>query len=207
VYRGTENKSATKYLTKKDIENVIKNIEENKGKTITIKTAFSKVMQYEKEKFKNEVIRDMIKEYATLNTGETIKDIKEKKYGLKNIVKILELLQVNIGKEKELKTETKEAGIQIKKLNKEIETIKSTLTEKGIKAKAEKEKIEVSVFRLLFGDKNKYDDFKEKEDYTKSLKWLYELAKTDKRRQERNEIQRRHNKKKKAESGKPKKET
>jgi hypothetical protein len=225
VYRGTDKKSTTKYLTKKDIEDVIKNIETYKGKTIKIETADSKVIQQKINKIRIASIKN-IKENGLKNIDKTTKDTSEKKrrlinidksakdisgkeYGLKNIDEILELLQVNIVKEKELKTEKKETGIRIKKLNKVIETIKNDLTEREVKAKAEKEKIELSVFCLLFGNKNKsnYGDFKEKEDCIKVFEWLYELAKADIQRQTRNKKQIRYNKKKKAESGKPKKET
>jgi hypothetical protein len=205
VYRGIGKKSTTKYLTKKDIENVIENIEAYKGKTIRIETAFSKVIQQKKEKLLNAMIKKIKEKYENQKIDETKKDTKEKKYGFQNIEKVFKLLQVNIEKENELKKETKEAGIQIKKLNKEIQKIKTDLAERRINAKAEKEKMELSVFRLLFGDKN--DDFKGTKEYTDGLESLYELAKADKQRQTRNETQRRHNKKKKVENGKPKKET
>jgi hypothetical protein len=188
VYRGkTEKKSSTKYLTKKDIEAVLENVEAYKGKKIKIKTADSKIIQRGNERFWNAAVKEK-------------KESMGKRFGEQKFEKALKLLQGSVEKENEIKKETREAEKEIKKLNGEIKTIRNNLTEKEAKAKTEKEKIEVDVFCVLYGDKNKNDNSKEKEEYARRLELYYKLAKAELQKQAQNKRQERYRKNKKAEN-------
>jgi hypothetical protein len=144
--RGTDKKSGAPYLTKKDIEDVLNNIEQYGGenKTKIIETAFSKLLQQEKMKLENKSFK---KRKALLVDvyGEGIFD--RMIYFLKtNIHKDCELKKKQEQAIKEIKikqVEIKNKQIEIKKINGSIAELEKTIRIE----KADNEKIVFNILR------------------------------------------------------------
>jgi nitrogen regulatory protein PII-like uncharacterized protein len=185
VYRGTEKISLSKYLTKKDIEKVLNNIEEYKNKTIKIETSSSK----ERER----KIKPTYKEFESylINTyGEFYK-------------KMLNLLKKNITKDNELKEKKREAEKRIKEINRETLKIKNETAELEKTTNAEKEKLEKGVFNILKKEIKDlpYTNNGDLINFPYLLEELYFMAKRDMKRVKGNVIQKRYRERK---SGKTK---
>ena len=190
VYRGTDKKSLSKYLTKKDIEKVLNNIEEYKNKTIRIETSFSKEIEKEKNKLRKPIYKKY-ENFLTTIYGEGIYE---------NIIK---QLKKNIEKDNELKEKQREAETRIKEINREILKIKNEMAELEKTTNAEKANVEKLVFNIL---KKEMKDLP----YTKKgdlinfpdlLIVLYDMAESDIKRVKANVIQSRYRERK---SGKQK---
>jgi nitrogen regulatory protein PII-like uncharacterized protein len=185
VYRGTDIKSATPYLKKKDIENVIKNIEAYKNKTIRIETALSKLNQTILNKEINRILNQ---------TKNFLEDVDSQNYK-----KIINTLTANLLKENELKKKRREAETRVRKLNAEIKAVKNHLLEYETATNAEIETLEKSLFDLLpvemkRGFKSGSFGF----DFQSYLKiTLYALAKKETRNKKASVIQKRYRKNKK----------
>jgi nitrogen regulatory protein PII-like uncharacterized protein len=185
IYRGTDKKSLTRYLTKKDIENVIKNIEANKNKTIRIETSPSKL---NKTNFNKEAGKILNK------TKNFLEDTDSQNYK-----KIINTLTTNLSKENELIKRRSKAETRIRKLNAEIKAVKNDLLEYETATTAEIETLEKNIFNLLpvemkRGFKSGSFGF----DFQSYLKiTLYQLAKKEIRNKKTSVIQKRYRKNKK----------
>jgi len=184
VNKGTEKKSLSKYLTKKDIEKVLTNIEEYKNKTIKIETSFSKELEKEK-KLRKPLYKKF--EYVLTNT-----------YGEGIYEKMLNLLKNNIKKENELNKKQRGAETRIKEINREIQKIKNEITELEKTTNAEKEKVEKLVFNILKKEMKDlpYTNNGDLINFPDLLKALYDMAESDTKRVKGNVIQKRYRERK-----------
>jgi hypothetical protein len=123
VYRGTDKKSITKYLTKKDIENVIENIEAYKEQTITIEKTPPKKDRNEELKTHRRRLKE-VKDYLDTTGGE------------RNRKRLFELVARRKEKERELKERIKQLKKELlqteKDISKEIETIDKEIYKRTI---------------------------------------------------------------------------
>ena len=182
VYKETGNNALTRYLTKEDIDDVLQNIQEYRNKTITIKIPipFSKYDKAQKQK------KEHNKKYKKLLTDSI---------GYQNYEKILNLLNISISKQEEVKKKQRE----IKKLKKDLLILEQTTN-------TEKEQLEKNVFNIL---KTKFKDLTYTGgvfpyDFQELLRSLYDTTKTEKQRIAGNKAQARYRENKNAKSGKPK---
>jgi hypothetical protein len=201
--RGTDKKSGTPYLTKKDIEGVLNNIDQYRGesKTKVIETAFSKLLQQERIKLENK----SFKKRKALLVGV---------YGEGIFDRIIYFLRTNIRKDQELKKKQDQAKKEIKNKqteikNKQIEINKlnDAITELEKTNNIEKANNEKIVFNILSEEKKdlSYTDKSELRNYPNLLETvLYDLAKKEIRNKKSSVIQKRYRDKKNENNGKPK---
>ena len=191
VCKGTEKNPLTRYLTKKDIEKVLSNIEKYENGTIKIEMRYSNELETEK--------------------GNTKKILKMYSTGLEKLLnirysEIINMLKTNVSKEQGLKEKKRETEIRIKKINAELKSIKNGLLEYETTVNTETEEIEKRVFNIM---KRKMNDLQYARgdnvlNFQNLLEYvLYPLAKKDMKRESGNLIQKRYRKKKNIESGKP----
>ena len=184
VNKGTEKKSLSKYLTKKDIEKVLNNIEEYENKTIRIKTSSSKEREKEESRMKPTYKKF---EYALTTI-----------YGKGIYENLLNLLKNNIMKDNELKEKKREAEKRIKENNREILKIKNETAELEKTTNAEKEKLEKGVFNILKKEMKDlpYTNNGDLINFPDLLKALYDMAESDTKRVKGNVIQKRYRERK-----------
>jgi len=181
VYRGTDKKSFTKYLTKKDIDNVFQNIEEYKNQTIRIENAPSKLVSEEKEK----LLKRQKDNYKKL--GKLLEDsYREGVYE-----KMLNLVKIYILKENEFKKKKLEAETEIRRLNREICRIKNITADFEKATNAENEKYKKLVFNFLKKEmKNlSYTENDDVLNFPVLFNDLYNTAKNEIKREKANERQ------------------
>jgi hypothetical protein len=181
--RGTDEKSNNPYLTKKDIENVLNNINKYENGTITIETAFSKKIQQERMKIVNKHLKKW-------------KEIFEYSFGYQHYKSLMNMLISSIKKEQELKKKQLEAKKRIKELQKDLLKTETTIN-------ADIENIENATFTFLKGKlKNLHN--KNDSDFQTILEVLYDLAKKEIRNIKAKEIQQKYRDRKNVRNGKPK---
>jgi len=175
--KGTNKKSGNPYLTKKDIENIIVNIDQYRNKTITIEIT--------PPNESSKKIKKIIDE-----NSKTIKGQIQLLYGYPQYKSILNMLIKNIKKKQELKEKQLETEKQIKELKKDL-----LKTEKTINADIEK--FEKVILTLL---NNKKGTSK----FQMNLNVLYVLAMKELRDKNAREAQQRYRDSKNEKEGKPK---
>jgi hypothetical protein len=133
VYRGTNKKSLTHYITQKQIEKIFAKIEQLKDQTITIWTTPPKIDRNEKVKTDRKIAKNMIV-------------FLEETYGAENTKKLIALINERKEKEREL--------IQTaKRIKKEITSIDKEIYRKSIDTKNEKH-ITIEKIDLLIRSEN-----------------------------------------------------
>jgi len=184
--RGTNKKSGTPYLTKKNIEDVLNNIDKYKNQTIKIETAFSKALQQEKKKLINKSFKEF-------------KEIIQIGYGYKEYITLMKMIKTSINKKQELKEKQLETKKRIKELQNDL--LKTETTNN-----AEIEKIEKAIYTFL---KSKHKDLqytggKVGSNFQKILELSYIMVKNEIHNKKASDIQKRYRDRKNIESGNPK---
>jgi len=205
--KGTD-KKGNSYLTKKDIENVLNNIDQYKSenKNIKIETASSRAIEREKMKKEKEALKKWEVIFNTLlNVNYIDYDIDyDYKEDYKNMIS---LLVDNLKNDNELKLKKLELKKKIIQLNNEIKNINNNILEfeKNIqKRKKENEKMIYNKTKNLlkvlhFSDDNKILNFT---DLLNEV--LYKLAKKEIRNEKAKENQQKYRDRKNLKNGKPK---
>jgi hypothetical protein len=195
--RGTDKKSGTPYLTKKDIENVLNNIDQYKNKTIKIETAFSNTLQQEKLKQK-ELLKKFEVFFINLLDDNGLKDINS-------------ILVNNLKNDNKLKIKKLEAKKQIIQLNKEINRINNDVLkfEKTIQTK--KEENEKKVYSIIkdvlknFSFDLPYSSDTNEANFTNFLNYiLYNFAKKQLQNEKASDRQQKYRDRKNEKNGIPK---
>jgi vacuolar-type H+-ATPase subunit I/STV1 len=183
VYKGTKNKSSTKYLTKTDIDDVIKNIEEYKGTTIPIEKTKPKKDRNEESKTHRRRLKE-VKDYLD-NTG-----------GERNRIRLFELVAKRKEKEGELKEKIKQLKKELlqteKDITKEIETIDKEIYKRSV-GLLNKKPIPDKLIEIMI----------KAEGYKNLINRLYGTIKVDRAVEKAKEIQKKYREKENIKAGKP----
>jgi hypothetical protein len=188
VYKDTNEKALSHYLTKADIEKILGNIEKYKDKKITIETTPPKQTQGEKSRAERMYIKKVI-------------DFFDVKYGETKRERLFNLVIERKEKENQLIKKQKEARAEIKKINDNIKQYEKTTA-------AEIERLNESIFDIIQSDKKKQVSSKgisRQAGFPKFFDMLYAIVKTNKKREAGNERQKKYRARKNAESGVEKK--
>jgi len=184
--KETNKKSGNAYLTKKDIEDVLNNIDQYKNgkKTKTIETAFSKSLQQKKIKLEKGYLKKW-------------RNIFQVSYGFPQYRSIMNMLITSITKKQELKKKQLETETQIKELKKDLLKTETTISN-------DIENFEKTTFTILKKELKhlQYNGGENDNNFQNLLEVLYDLANFEIRNKKSSKIQQRYRDKKR--NGKPK---